>query len=201
MTYVTSGRLFPPIEVIHSLLLWPSGNPDWALLHGPSWTLQYELFFYALAAVFNCLCRRNRRLSCAIVLIVIGNIQVPNMLAPGARIVYYSTGYYLEFGAGLINAELVQRKVFAGPGIGTALVLAALFTFALSGFDPVNSWGIPSVMLILGLLAFDGQQWLKHRIVACGGDASYANYMTHLAVINVFSISVFALTLRSTNTR
>ena len=180
-----------PMEVIHSLILWPSSDPNWYPIYPPSWTLQYELAFYILAGLTIALSRVNRIALCGVLILFIGGFNFPRPTIFGAQPGYYSTTPFLEFCAGLAISVLVQRRARLPKMAGLLSIIAAVAMLAASDVSrdgnqiSVITWGVPGALLVIGFLAFDNEKWFSNRFVALGGDASFAIYMTHLGVIQL----------------
>lgn len=58
------------IEVIGSVVLWPTLGANWHPIYWPAWTLQYEILFYVIAALFMAFSRSSARVPCAVLLVI-----------------------------------------------------------------------------------------------------------------------------------
>jgi exopolysaccharide production protein ExoZ len=165
--------------------------PHWSLAYPDEiypvltqgWTLNYEMFFYALfaaAMIFGS--RRIVVLLLLLVLVPILALVFRNSHSDAAA-TFYSNQIILEFGFGV----LLQRATSHWNLPNWPRVL--FFGFLLMGFvllsvgsdtSPARAirWGLPAVLIVwAGLEAFDG--WLKFGLIGLLGDASYAIYLCH----------------------
>ncbi|WP_440657858.1 acyltransferase family protein [Ensifer adhaerens] len=179
--HVLSSLLFIPMRSPSSGEIWP------VLVQG--WTLNYEMFFYAVFAL-TLLLPRSRRLPAIAgsfsALVAIGFA----VDSDNALFVTYTRPIILEFVAGMIVAELWLRGRV--PGAMSGLML---FAGAFSGFAAVAVLHLPfdefilgplAVMLVLGTLALEAQGWFRpSRLPMMLGDASYSIYLWHTFAISV----------------
>jgi exopolysaccharide production protein ExoZ len=168
-----NGRLFPVLDL--------------------GWTLNYEMMFYALIAVFVSW-PRGRALAAiggAIVVLAALGAIVPGPSAPW----FWTRPIVVDFGFGLAVGILVQRGVVLRPAVrillavaATALVLAdPLHTFnGPIGTTVPNAWprvllaGLPiSVVLAAALLGPQPPMPRMARPFTRIGDASYSLYLLH----------------------
>ena len=179
--HVLSSLLFIPTRSPSSGEIWP------VLVQG--WTLNYEMFFYAVFALTLLLPRSRRLLAiagCFSALVAIGFA----VDSDNALFVTYTRPIILEFVAGMIVAEFWLRGRV--PGAMSGLVLVA---GAFSGFAAVALLRLPfdefilgplAIMLVLGTLALEAQGWFRpHRLPMMLGDASYSIYLWHTFAISV----------------
>lgn len=156
-----------------------------------AWTLQYELMFYAIfAALF--LIPRWAGLPALIVwagLIVAANVGAIPMLLP------FSPYCALFIAGSLVAIALHHRKLFAPASIAVAGVFGWAVAAALvatghltrhSNLHEAVAFGIPSAMLVYGVVGLDLQQRVRWpRFMVRLGDASFALYLTHVMVLFV----------------
>lgn len=162
------------------------------------WTLNYEMLFYLLFALFIPLGREKcvAAVVAALALIVSAGVLFgPQHVA----LRFWSQPIILEFGAGMIIAlfSIYRRLVLpVGPRILLVAVAIAYYLadpaglFSLpttpNGFARVLSWGVASALLLIA--AISGPVPLSSRAGALAvrlGDASYALYLLHPLVIVV----------------
>jgi exopolysaccharide production protein ExoZ len=154
-------------------------------LYGVGWTLNFEMYFYALFSVAILL---PRRFAVPILGALLGGIVLlGNWLRPeSAVLLYWSDPIILEFVFGMILAMLYIHGVRLPASLRVFLVISgigAIWVFA-PHMPPseyrVLQWGIPAAMVFGGVVI--GQEinfgWLRApaRIL---GDSSYALYLTH----------------------
>jgi exopolysaccharide production protein ExoZ len=156
------------------------------------WTLNYEMFFYALVALSLVFSRFGK------VIFIIFSIA----LLSTAGLVFQPTGMLaqtytslmlLEFLGGILVAQAIQTGFAVTPTQGIVLVLIGFVIFAaehfsvfqVSSFREVN-WGIPSLLILYGSLSSEVIM-PKISLLKYLGDASYAIYLVHGSIINIFS--------------
>ncbi len=185
--------------IVRSLLFIPyvdgAGEIHPVLFTG--WTLNYEMFFYALFALGLLVMDELRRLIALsvtlVALVVIGAVSDPD----GAVGVTYTSPLLLEFGAGLWLNMVWQRirHVHAATRTAAGAAMVAAFAALVLGdiFWPdvpnVLKWGIPAVVIVAAALLCeraDGGD--RHRLMLLLGEASYAIYLIHPFVIKAASV-------------
>ena len=174
-----------------SLLFVPYLNPagEVAPLVVVGWTLNMEMFFYAVFALGLAL-----RAPVATTATVLGAMTLAGLAldwqAPLAQ--SWMSPLLLEFLAGLVLARMtLPRREYGAPLI--VLSLAGFALAATNGGDPtglwrVQIWGLPSVLLIAGCLTVEkAGAWPKRALAPLEkvGDASYALYLLHGLVISL----------------
>ncbi len=188
-----------PVQLAKSLLFIPfqksNGLVQPVLFVG--WTLNYEMFFYALFALG--LIFRSRRAGAAVVVgslggLVLGGLVLGGLGArPGPVAGFYTHPILLEFAAGMALGMLrSSAKSFTAIGRGALLALCltglaalALLPLAWPGPSRVITQGIPSVLVVASAvllhqagvrLAGGGR---TKRALLLLGNASYSLYLTH----------------------
>lgn len=162
------------------------------------WTLNFEMFFYALFAISMAISHRHRLLICSsllLTLVVLGHLVTFDALL--AR--FYTQQILLEFVLGMGCYAVYARTAAwraAGPGNGarTALIvigLAALVYMPLSvslaqSLGRGLAWGIPASVIFLALV--HGLSGVRlPAVLVLIGDASYSLYLFHPYVLKVFN--------------
>jgi exopolysaccharide production protein ExoZ len=166
----------------------PSNGQTWPVLV-QGWTLNYEIFFYAVFAITLLAGARLRLYALAAVfgLLVLGGA----MLQPENTIVaFYTAPVILEFVAGAAIAKLWRHDILPAAPIGIALAL-----MALAGFSAIqalklefDAWscGPLAVMLVVGALSIETKGRLpKLPMLTYLGDASYSIYLWHTFAISI----------------
>jgi exopolysaccharide production protein ExoZ len=192
-----SVGLFPNLKldvkhVIASLLFLPVPSPSsgelWPLLV-QGWTLNYEIFFYAVFALTLLLPRRSRLSALAVVfgsLVALGLAIQP--AAPLAT--FYTSPLILEFLAGAALAKLWAVDRLPSPAAGIGLVAASIAGFAAThGYGlEFDAWtcGPLALILVLGSLSIERGGYLPEvRSITYLGDSSYSIYLWHTFAISV----------------
>lgn len=175
-----------PWLLLQSLLFVPfmkaSGQMQPILYVG--WTLNYEMLFYALFA----LCLFAGRAAPALMLILLGVMATAGYLVDFdfAPLAFWTDGYILEFGGGILLCLLWRRRRFpAGLALLAPISLAAVFWHQASplALPREVAYGVPAVLVVAGALALSIERrglWVP--LVALG-NASYALYLSHPYVV------------------
>lgn len=178
-----------PAALITSVLLLP--QPGDALVN-VTWTLTYEMFFYALFAVAIV----NRRLG--LTLLLLWQAAIAAVALSGAELGF--SGHYLrslclDFSVGLACAWWVRRPARAArPALHWALLAAGTVGFVAGmALDGRLSWsgafctlGAGAIILALVRLEQARRLHVPGALVRLGG-ASYAIYLVHFSVIAVLA--------------
>jgi exopolysaccharide production protein ExoZ len=178
-------------SLLGSYLFFPylSASGNFGPVYGVGWTLNFEMYFYALfsAAVFL---RRDIAVSvlcgtlCVIVLL--GYLLQPSF----APLKFWSDPIIMEFAFGMALALLYIRGTQIPTAIRIGLVVAGVAAIIFfnnrsppSGFRVVQ-WGIPAAMIFAGtVLGRDiNFGWFRGPVKALG-NASYALYLAHPLMI------------------
>lgn len=195
-------------QIVRSFLFLPGldevrGNPVLQL----GWTLNYEMFFYALFA--GSIAAFGRRAVPALAVLLVALAALHPMLADNAyALKVWSRPIILDFAAGLGIGALWSRGVRVGRGAGWTLVVLSLVTFlAVPGLGLTVSMGVyadlpfllAATLFVAGLtLVPDAPP--RGRVGRAGvlvGDASYSLYLSHPFVLTaVFLVWDRVATLR-----
>lgn len=172
-------------HLLRSLLFLPTETAGGGLqpILGLGWTLNYEMFFYALIAVMTRFFR-DERLNGVIVILVAFAALGALAPAPSAWVRFYTDPVILEFALGILVFRLVGHARFGDGAALAALVLGA--TVLMLGPLPANGlprlvwWGLPAALVVAGSIrALDfASPWLRAL-----GDWSYSTYLLHVYVI------------------
>jgi peptidoglycan/LPS O-acetylase OafA/YrhL len=176
--------------VAASYLLWPYRADDGSThpLLDQGWTLSFELYFYLFFGLAVALGRGKaplRVLAPAFAVMALVGHSLPD--SAGIRTLV-SSPMISEFLLGVATAQLTTAlKESAARGarwLGLAAILFSLVGFALSLFGAapvprVLSWGLPSALLVAGVVLRNTQHPLGGRLAAYLGDASYSIYLSH----------------------
>lgn len=141
----------------------------------PGWTLNFEMFFYAIFAL-GLLVRRLVPFVAA----TIGALVVTGQLLPSDNALWstYTSLKMCEFLAGLLVARYALH-VSRGWGIG--LLLAG--TILLMSSDMVDApsvvkWGLPSAMMVIGAISIEWDNGVREsKFALMLGNASYSIYL------------------------
>lgn len=183
---------FDAARLVQSLLFIPHVDPNgmiWPLVV-VGWTLNFEVFFYAIFAIGLFI---GRPIAFSVVLMAvlagIGSAIAAAMIEVPAPVKVWTDILLLEFAAGLILATLTSLK---GAGRGLCLLLLGTGGLVLSSvfalFEPSErlwAWGVPALLIVAGCLAIErAGAWPRFlRPLEIVGDASYSLYLLHGLVI------------------
>lgn len=199
MIFGALAGLFPrvvltPDHIVNSLLFIPHVSPSnhqvWPLLV-QGWTLNYEMFFYALFALTLFAPRALQAwLLCAIFSVLAG---AGLLLKPDGVAAFYTDTIILEFAAGVLLAKLFAANLRIGRVSALALAAAGVAGFVIAHFEGDMGpralvYGVPALLLVAGVVGLERAGVSFHwRPATFVGDASYAIYLFH-----TFAISVLA---------
>ncbi len=179
-------------RLVASLLFIPHHNPDGDIfpLLVPGWTLNYEVFFYALAALAwaaPVAWRLRIFFGALLALVAAGLVLRPE----NPVLATWTSGLLLQFAAGGALALAFSRGVVPGRAVGAALLLTGIAGYAGLEWSAWYSerwrflaWGLPAFCIVLGALALEPRReaaWMGalRRL----GDASYSIYLLHTLVV------------------
>ncbi|KQP41862.1 hypothetical protein ASF34_08970 [Methylobacterium sp. Leaf106] len=188
-------------NVVASFAFWPA----YAVGHAApmpvlelGWTLNYEMFFYGVFAVFIGLRRNQAGIAVAALLgglVLAGAVMQPSAAAP----FFWSRPIVLEFALGMGIALLLRHGVVLSGLIRGAFLVGGV---AILIADPIDSshqavdwttpndawrvvgWGLPAALIVAAAVL--GRQGQTSRLSKLGvhlGDASYVLYLSHPFVI------------------
>lgn len=162
------------------------------------WTLNFEMFFYALFAVSMAISHRHRLLICSsllLALVVLGHLVTFEALLAK----FYTQQILAEFVLGMGCYAIYKRTAgwrAASPGKGEragliTLGLVALVYMPFAGGLAESlgrglAWGIPAAVVFLALVHGLSGVRLPWVLVLIG-DASYSLYLFHPYVLKVFN--------------
>lgn len=209
-------RAFPSLlEVASSLGFVPFARPGDGQprpIAAQGWTLNYEMFFYLIFALFVGF-RRDVAVACVAVTLAlavgIGAIVKPNTTA----LAYWSHPIVLEFVLGALTALAWQRGIRLKRSMVLPLIIVGLAALALdlngmakigpiavdpNGLGRLLACGLP-MTLIFGASALAEPGFLERGLLSSSlillGDASYALYLFHPIVIVLARKAYLALGL------
>ena len=175
-------------QIFEAALLLPVAS---SYVIGPGWTLSFEMYFYICFAIALVAGLRKGLL----ILTAFYFLSTLAGLFIGTR---PSFGYVLtdslllEFIAGAWLGYAFAHGLVFGRRLAGFFIVAGILLFASGFWLPVErlpsviSWGIPSFLLVSGVLAFEPSlRTVWGRRVAKMGDSSYLLYLSHVLVIDL----------------
>lgn len=181
-------------NVISSYLFIPSERPGGRIAPVLSlgWTLNYEMFFYAIFAVALVFPRRLGvpiLVATIVGLVVYGALFQPTLVA----VRFWTSSIILEFAAGVVLAVFLDKRApimvsLALIAAGALLLLSGMFGLA-GGLPRCVGGGIPATLLVAGAALLPHAQDTRVPFWATLlGDSSYALYLGHRFVLRAATI-------------
>jgi exopolysaccharide production protein ExoZ len=151
------------------------------------WTLNYEMFFYAVFALTLILPVGSRLLACgaAFALLVGSRLLISDLDRIHSVLGFYTSPQIFEFWLGMAIGTFYHRGALRmHPGISLAFLVVG-FACLLSGSHPLGNsilaTMLPSGAIVLGAVSLDAAGrtpiW---KLPALLGDASYSVYLSHV---------------------
>lgn len=153
----------------------------------PGWTLNYEMFFYAIVTL-SLFLPRARRLP-LLVTVLVALPLAGWLLSPSGLLEFYTSPILLEFLYGVLIGQWFARGGELKTGASLALLLAGLllfFTVGLAGneHNRAGFWGVPLALVMMGALGAPAlAQGALRRFSKLLGDASYSLYLSQFVVL------------------
>lgn len=178
---IVAGLAADWVQAVTSLFFIPHLHPveGWYQpLVLPGWTLNYEMFFYALFAL-SLILREQFRL--ATMAVALGGLAVAGALfSPSGIAGFYSDPVIVEFLLGMAIARFRPKAHWLLLPLG----FVALILFDGHGHR-LFTYGIAAAAIVAGALSLE--QKLPHwHLPALLGDASYSIYIFHFMLIGAF---------------
>lgn len=208
---IVASREWPhPFEVVQSALFIPFRNSEgvWQPVLHAGWTLNYEMFFYALFAAGLLMPRVWGRLAVAVaisLLVIVGAALKPAAAAPNSLLQFYTDGILILFLCGCGLGWLARSGAGRLPAYSAAVSmgLAVWIGIALTGLpQDVSHSGLAArllyIALSVGVVACallerpSPRPGPLSRALAFVGDGSYSVYLFHIVGLLV-SAKVFRL--------
>lgn len=183
--------------LIFSLLFIPHDSPNGIHpLLGLGWTLNYEMYFYAIFAAALLLSREFAPYLCAVAIALV--LAATRLIAPSSPAeAFYGDGIVLEFIWGIVLFEFFRRLTWmtqpSRRDAGYVLILvtlAAAFAWLpiqeIYGFDSTRlTTGVAAAIVVAMFLLLEKRYGIAARnpLVLLVGEASYVLYLIHPYVI------------------
>lgn len=188
------NRPMTPGSVVNSLLFLPTED----IVVNVGWTLNYEMYFYALFALCLALGRSVRAAIAAPAMILTG-LALGHLFPEGPWREFLTNRIALEFAFGMGLAALVRtgrvspRLRGVAMSAGVAGLIAASALAPADGTEGLDSsvrflfWGLPAALVVYGALGVQRVRTRAGRAWLALGDASYSLYLTHTVVMITFA--------------
>lgn len=157
------------------------------------WTLNYEMFFYAIFAVALFLTRKRAHEVTLGVLVLLAGLWMAGAFG-AAPMGFWANPIILEFGAGMVLAHVFFRGIRLPRAATWALILAGLVVAYVTGPMQTNAnrvliLGLPALLIVASFaLAPAPRNPRALAVVERVGDASYSLYLSHPFVITAVFI-------------
>ena len=180
--------IYTPASLAASFLFYPYPRVDGFAfpVHLLGWTLNYEMFFYAVFALAIVLPRRFAVAAVTVALLML--VAIGRMTPLPLPFSFWANSIVLEFCYGMVIALLYREGVRLPAAAAWALGIAACAGYAAM-WNPFHGWGewralfwgLPSAALVASCAL---ASWTWHpgpagRFVRLLGDASYSLYLVH----------------------
>lgn len=171
----------PAILASYAFIPWPRPDGEMQPALGLGWTLNYEMFFYAVLAPFLLLARRPAVIAAALALVaLVACGQFIHFANP--QLSYWSSPLILEFCAGMGLAQLLAAGFTLPTPLRLCLVPAAFLALHVFGhaapmWRPL-AFGLPATALIAASV-LGPPATAAYPLMLRLGDASYALYLVH----------------------
>ncbi|MFT3800927.1 MAG: acyltransferase [Burkholderiaceae bacterium] len=182
-------------EILCAYLFLPHYNADGDIfpILVVGWTLNFEMFFYAILAL-GMYWRLPPYRFCLGVLTV---LSLGALLRPpdGPAALFYLDPIILEFGLGMLIARFVDQRPKFGPWANLILIVVGVLLLCIPMSAPPDLlrpivWGLPAAAIVLGFCGLDREiAGITPRWVTTLGDASFALYLIH-PIIGPFAPSL-----------
>ncbi len=186
-----------PAQILASIVFLPWMNTEHLIqpVLKLGWTLNYEMFFYALFSIALLFPRRIGVPGLAALFTVLAGLHVfvPDEMV---QIRFWTNPLVLEFAVGMLIAygfakgwRLPQRLAIQVIALGIAGLAAAPFLMFESDFARPLLYGIPAALIVCGTAASGYMaRGAVGRSAVLMGDASYALYLSHPFSVNLMAL-------------
>jgi exopolysaccharide production protein ExoZ len=147
------------------------------------WTLNYEMFFYALFAISLMISKKYRSIISTILLTITFILCQNKLFFP---LIVYSEPIIFEFVLGMIVYELIIMRRYKYVIIMFSLIIISIYISSVSFDGRLFYYGIPSAFIVGISFYFFENRNIPKLILTLGG-ASYSIYLIHMFVIQFFN--------------
>ena len=187
----SDGKVLQPDHLFTSLafIAWPNSAGDLKPVLQAGWTLDYEMYFYLVIAIFLQL--PGRFFLYLLTALFLGSIGLGALLPglpPPTKVM--TSPLLLEFLMGCVAGVLyLKRDSIPYPGL--LILIGVLGLISTTMIDTSTAlrwvkWGFPSFLIVLGAVFWEKRESIKiPKILVTLGDSSYSLYLTHLFSINL----------------
>lgn len=173
-----------PEHLLKSLLFIPfdkHGTGHFPILF-LGWSLNYEMYFYALFAIALKLSHEWRAIITTVFLALFYALSSNTNMMPFKA---YSDSIVMEFALGMIVYELVVKLRWIRAAVIAFMLITALIYAPGTWDDRFYIAGLPSAVFVALCVIFLSDKYIPKHIYLLGG-SSYALYLTHPYIIQIF---------------
>lgn len=176
---------FDVTHLVASLFFIPYPSPLqpehlWPVLV-PGWTLNYEMFFYAVFSL--CLLAPERLRFVGILGILAALVLAGAALQPqSSYAAFFTHPIMLGFAFGIVVARFSERAGVP-PLPAWALIVAGGALVASSRIEHGLAWSFGSMLVVLGFVSLEAAGRMGKSFLLDIGNASYSIYLTHVLVL------------------
>ena len=195
--FIGSGHTRPFGDLLRSLAFLPSGTaPLFNPLVDGGWTLNLELYFYAIFAASLVIVRGEQH-RFMIVVGVLAAVAIAALLLPGRYWPFYGNEIVFEFVIGMALARSAELLRMIRPSAAWLMVLAGAGLMAFQTLAGLGSRlladGLPAGLIVAGAVSLDAAGTRAAAPLALLlGAISYALYLSHVLVFEAIN-GTFAL--------
>ena len=184
---IFKNSTFDLLATVKSLLFIPEtsiSHPEhvWPIL-APGWSLNYEMYFYALFAL-ALFAPAKMRVWVITLLISIIFLAANMMGGEGPIATFYSSSIVFEFVFGMVLALLFKRGLKIKSSVAWVLLIVGFLMMLLpeSELPRIVHYGIPALMIVVGTVFVS----IGHsRFFVMLGDSSYSLYICHIFTLGI----------------
>ncbi len=186
---VQSGQ-FDLYHTAMSYLFLPAPQPHTGLVFPvlePGWTLNYEMYFYAVFGALLFL--PDRPLLIVLAVWQVGSVAVAALMpGPNLFVQFYGSSMVLDFGFGVGLAVAFMHDRVLPAALAWVLIPAGFLQLSLAGFIDAPHWvanGLPALAIVAGAVALERRYGMRRLWpLLLVGDASYSLYLSHGIVLS-----------------
>ena len=170
-----------------------SGN-NTAPVVGVGWTLDYEMFFYI---VFASLMKLNQRLFVTIITVIFSVLVLGGTIIRPENLYgkFVSDWLLMDFVGGVWIAHLmltvkrVPTRISMLMTILSISMIISTFSFSVPEVGPMRLilWGMPSILLVQGMIYLRFRDSLIRKFILILGNASYSIYLSQVFTIPLWT--------------
>ena len=181
-------------ELVGSLALFPG---DSSRIIGPGWTLGFEVYFYFCFSIAMMIGMRRGILALTI-FFLLSIIVRPLADTSQHQVFVFTNSLLIEFLMGAWVGYAVASGVTLGNFLSKTMIVVALCGFLAGIFfgfhrlPSVVTWGVPSALLVAGLVFSESNGYVPQLIkkFAPLGDSSYSLYLLHVLLLDAAVLAV-----------